>query len=48
LFAHIYFLFGFRNRPVVLFDWANPYVTFARHARVMVGSAKHAPNPTDA
>ena len=48
LFAHIYFLIGFRNRLVVLLDWASAYVTFARHARVVVGSAEHATNPTDA
>jgi NADH:ubiquinone reductase (H+-translocating) len=39
LFAHIYFLIGFRNRFVVLLDWASAYVSFARHARVVVGSA---------
>jgi NADH dehydrogenase len=39
LFAHIYFLIGFRNRFVVLLDWASAYVTFARHARVVVGRA---------
>lgn len=47
LFAHIYFLIGFRNRVVVLLDWASAYVTFARHARVVVASAEHAPNNTD-
>ncbi len=35
LFAHIYFLIGFRNRLVVLIDWAWSYWTFARHARVV-------------
>ncbi len=40
LFAHIYFLIGFRNRFVVLLDWASAYVTFARHARVVVGQAE--------
>ncbi len=39
LFAHIYFLIGFRNRFVVLVDWASAYLSFARHARVVVGSA---------
>jgi NADH:ubiquinone reductase (H+-translocating) len=39
LFAHIYFLIGFRNRFVVLLDWASAYLSFARHARVVVGSA---------
>jgi NADH:ubiquinone reductase (H+-translocating) len=40
LFAHIYFLIGFRNRFVVLLDWASAYISFARHARVVVGSAR--------
>ncbi len=35
LFIHIYFLIGFRNRLVVLLDWASAYVTFDRHARVV-------------
>ena len=40
LFAHVYFLIGFRNRLVVLIDWAWSYWTFARHARVVAQ-----PNP---
>ncbi len=35
LFAHVYFLIGFRNRLMVLTDWAWSYWTFARHARVV-------------
>ncbi len=35
LFAHIYFLIGFRNRLVVLMDWASAYFSFQRHARVV-------------
>ena len=35
LFAHIYFLIGFRNRFVVLMDWASAYWSFQRHARVV-------------
>ena len=35
LFAHIWFLIGFRNRMVVMMDWAWSYFTFARHARVV-------------
>lgn len=35
LFAHIYFLIGFRNRFVVLLDWASAYWTFNRYARVV-------------
>ena len=36
LFVHIYFLIGFRNRLMVLTDWAWAYWTFQRHARVLV------------
>jgi NADH:ubiquinone reductase (H+-translocating) len=39
LFAHVYFLIGFRNRLVVLLDWASAYWSFARYARVVVGDA---------
>jgi len=34
LFVHVYFLIGFRNRTVVLVDWAWAYFTSQRHARV--------------
>lgn len=39
LFAHIYFLIGFRNRLVVLMEWAWSYWTFERHARIVIGGA---------
>ncbi|MBO9513404.1 MAG: NAD(P)/FAD-dependent oxidoreductase [Variovorax sp.] len=35
LFAHVYFLIGFRNRFVVLLDWASAYWSFQRYARVV-------------
>ncbi|RZL85695.1 MAG: NAD(P)/FAD-dependent oxidoreductase [Variovorax sp.] len=35
LFAHAYFLIGFRNRIVVLMDWASAYWSFQRNARVV-------------
>ena len=35
LFAHVYFLIGFRNRMVVLSDWAWAYFSFERQARVV-------------
>jgi NADH dehydrogenase len=35
LFAHIYFLIGFRNRIVVLIDWASAYWSSQRYARVL-------------
>ena len=37
LFAHAYFLIGFRNRLVVLMDWAWAYWSFARYARGVTG-----------
>jgi NADH:ubiquinone reductase (H+-translocating) len=36
LAAHIFFLIGFRNRLVVLIDWAWAYVTYDRNARIIV------------
>ncbi len=38
LTAHIFFLIGFRNRVVVLIDWASAYCTYRRSARIIVGS----------
>ena len=35
LLAHIYFLIGFRNRIVVLIEWAWAYWTFERNARIV-------------
>jgi NADH dehydrogenase len=36
LLAHIYFLIGFRNRLVVLVDWAGAYWTYRRSARIII------------
>lgn len=38
LIAHIYFLIGFRNRLVVLIDWASAYLTYQRGARIIVST----------
>ena len=38
--AHIWFLIGFRNRLVVMLDWAMAYWTQARHARIITGGEK--------
>ena len=43
LFVHIYFLIGFRNRLVVLTDWAWAYFTFERYARIFTNGPKLAP-----
>jgi len=37
LLAHVVFLIGFRNRVIVLFDWAWAYLTYSRSARIIVG-----------
>jgi len=42
LLAHIYFLIGFRNRIVVLIDWAIAYWTFDRNARIVIQNKKGA------
>jgi NADH dehydrogenase len=36
LAAHVFFLIGFRNRLVVMIDWAWAYWTHERHARIIV------------
>jgi NADH dehydrogenase len=41
--VHIWFLIGFRNRLVVMINWAWSYVTFKRGARLIVGSRQPAP-----
>ncbi len=43
LFAHIYFLIGFRNRLVVFMDWAWAYFTYQRGARVVAHVPPTAP-----
>lgn len=42
LFAHVYFLIGFRNRFVVLLDWAWAYWTYDRSARIVASAANPA------
>jgi NADH dehydrogenase len=39
LMIHIFFLIGFRNRLVVMFDWALAYMTYQRHARLLLSPA---------
>jgi NADH dehydrogenase len=40
--AHIFFLIGFRNRLVVLIDWAWAYWSYQRNARIIVGQDEQA------
>ena len=42
LFLHIFMLIGFRNRVVVLFEWAVAYFTFQRGARLITGDTRSA------
>lgn len=42
LFAHLFFLIGFRNRLVVLINWAISYFSYQRHARVMIEPVRRA------
>jgi NADH:ubiquinone reductase (H+-translocating) len=40
LFIHIFFLIGFRNRIIVLIQWAWSYLTYERGARLITGSTE--------
>jgi NADH:ubiquinone reductase (H+-translocating) len=40
LFVHIFFLIGFRNRLLVLIQWAWSYFTYERGARLITGSTQ--------
>ena len=44
LFAHIYFLIGFRNRLMVMVDWAWAYFTYERNARAVAEPASSSPH----
>jgi NADH:ubiquinone reductase (H+-translocating) len=43
LAVHIYFLVGFRNRLVAIFQWAWTYFTYARGARLITFANEHEP-----
>src|ERR1035441_9111572 len=40
LFVHIFFLIGFRNRLLVMIQWAWSYLTYERGACLITGSDK--------
>ena len=40
LAAHVFFLIGFRNRMVVLIDWAQAYWSYQRSARIILGNGR--------
>jgi NADH dehydrogenase len=46
LVVHIMYLVGFRNRVVVLIDWAWAYVTMSRGARLITGDIEHKREPS--
>jgi NADH dehydrogenase len=49
IFVHIFFLIGFRNRLIVLIEWAISYLSFSRGARLITGrSEDRPPSPADA
>jgi NADH dehydrogenase len=41
LFVHILYLVGFRNRVIVLLEWAYAYFTFQRGVRLITGQGVH-------
>ena len=44
LFVHIMYLAGFRNRLVVLIQWAYQYFTFQRGVRLILGRRRREPD----
>ncbi len=44
LAAHVFFLIGFRNRLVVLVNWAVAYWTYQRSARIVVAPPEQGPD----
>jgi len=45
LAAHVFFLIGFRNRLVVLLNWAVAYWSYQRSARIILGSPYESRQP---
>jgi len=43
-FVHIFFLIGFRNRILVMIQWAWSYLTYGRGARLITGETPHTPS----
>jgi NADH dehydrogenase len=40
-FVHIFFLIGFRNRILVMIQWAWSYLTYGRGARLIASETPH-------
>jgi NADH dehydrogenase len=47
LLVHVWYLIGFRNRFLVLFDWAWSYFTYRRGARLVTGGRLEAGAPVE-
>ncbi len=47
LAAHVFFLIGFRNRLIVLLNWAWAYWTYQRHARIIIGRTRNDTKPPE-
>lgn len=47
LFIHLFFLIGFRNRLMVMAEWAWDYITFNHSARLITDTAEEPEPPTD-
>ncbi|MFT3763340.1 MAG: NAD(P)/FAD-dependent oxidoreductase [Pseudoxanthomonas sp.] len=47
LAAHVFFLIGFRNRLVVLLNWAWAYWSYQRSARIILGDDDGAGHPSE-
>ena len=47
LFIHIFFLIGFRNRFIVIFEWAWAYFTYQRAARLITGNLNGQPSDSE-
>jgi NADH dehydrogenase len=43
LFVHLMFLIGFRNRFLVMAEWAWAYITYNQGARLITGQSEHEP-----
>src|SRR6185312_14634930 len=43
-FVHIFFLIGFRNRLLVMIQWAWSYLTYGRGARLITAETPHTPS----
>ena len=48
LFVHVLFLVDFRNRLIVLFEWAWAYLTWERSSRVILSAPERSALPADA